>query len=51
MNPTLDTLDAIASAERSADLLARLFVGTFWLFVVVVLGVVLIAYIKGRFDP
>ena len=48
MNPSLDTLFRIISFERVAS---SLFVGTFWMIVVLVLGLVLLSVVKSRFDP
>lgn len=51
LHPVVDLVDQAAQVERHADLFAGVFVGTFWVVVVVVLGVVLLHVIKGRLDP
>lgn len=43
--------DQLVSVQQSASFAGGLFVGTVWLVVVLFLGVVLLTYIKGRFDP
>ena len=44
-------LDRAVQVERHAELLGGLFVGSFWLIVVVVVGAVLLHIINRRFDP
>ena len=51
MNPTLETLDALAAAEQSASLAGGLFVGTVWLVVVLLVGAIALHIINRRFDP
>lgn len=51
VNPTLAMLDRVASAERDAQLVSGLFLGTAWMVFVLVVGVLLVAYINRRFGP
>lgn len=50
-HPTVDLLEQAAQVERYAAFVDGLVTGSIWLVAVVLVGVVLLTYIKGRFDP
>lgn len=50
-SPAIELVQQSAQAERYAALVDGLLTGSFWLVVVILVGVGVLAHIKGRFDP